>query len=100
MQGPADSFLAGFVVRMSPWRERIRRACYADSVAFSREGTAVCAYVAWTTRGQPGSCKLYFSLDALLGHTRALHAHAWQLAKAPCSYAREIISGVLNQRGA
>lgn len=78
----------------------ILKATYAEKVDVNKSDDGVEVIVTWKYKGGgPASYRKNFALKDVVGDTSGLGEAAWEIKKRPCMCAREVISGVLQQRG-
>jgi hypothetical protein len=78
----------------------ILKSTYAEKVEINKSDDGVEVVVTWKYNGgAPGSYRKNFALKDVVGDTSGLGEAAWEIKKRPCMCAREVISGVLQQRG-
>ena len=98
----AAILLQGLMNQLKAWFPRIQKALYATSVeaiAGSPTGEFT-VVVKWTLKS--GEAKQYnklFDRSFVFGQTASLDPTAWTVQRRACTYAREIIAEVLQQRG-
>jgi len=79
----------------------IRKSTYSDQVSVQRVADGVEVTVTWKYTGGVGhgTYRKTFALKDVVGDTSGLSEAAWEIKKKPCMCAREVITGVLQQRG-
>jgi len=78
----------------------ILKSTYSNKVDVTKSSDGVEVVVTWNYRGGgTGTYRKNFALVDLVGDTSGLSEAAWEIKKKPCMCAREVIGGVLQQRG-
>ena len=78
----------------------ILKSTYSDKVDVNKSADGVEVVVTWKYKGGGvGTYRKNFALKDVVGDTSGLGEAAWEIKKRPCMCAREVISGVLQQRG-
>lgn len=99
MTNPSASSLMSIFLGLQNWIPTIKRSTNADSVTFELVADGIKATVKWNFKGAVGEYTRLFSNPELLGRPMAPRTGNWIGGRRACAYARQVIAGVLSQRG-
>jgi hypothetical protein len=99
MTNPAARELSPILRALQTWVPTIKKSTYADVVTFEMTDEGIRAVVKWSHKTDVGEWSKTFTTSELLLHNPAPVASTWTGGRRACTYARQVIQTVLQQRG-